>query len=463
MVHEQFDKKLDRMLQAPVERLVLRMAAPTIAIMLISAIYNIADAYFVGYLGTSATGAIGIVFSLMAIIQAVGFFFGHGAGNYISRELGGGRVENAQSMGATGFFSSLAVGCLITVGGLLFIEPLARFLGSTDTILPYAVDYLTFILIGAPFMTASFTLNNLLRFQGNPLYSMLGMIAGAVLNLILDPLFIFKLDMGVKGAGLATMISQSVGFCLLLIGSTRTNIRMRPASFAPSLARYREMMRGGFPSLCRQTLASVGTICLNQMAGQFGDVAIAAMAIVQRVMMFANAALLGFGQGFQPVCGFNFGAGRYDRVKLARWFCIKSSTVILFLLSLVGFFFAPEVIAIFRGDDPDVIRIGALALRIQCLTFSSYGWVIINNMMMQNIGKAAAASLMALARQGLFLLPILFILTPRLGILGVQISQPLADVATFLLSLPLSLGIVRNMGRDSAAVAAAPELLDDCS
>ncbi|MCC8180168.1 MAG: MATE family efflux transporter, partial [Planctomycetes bacterium] len=308
------------MTTAPVERLVVRLAGPTIIIMLISALYNMADTYFVGRLGTAATAGVGVSFSLMAIIQAVGFFFGHGAGNYISRQLGAKNFANAGVMAATGFFSCLLFGVIITVFGRMWIEPLARFLGSTDTILPYAVDYLAYILLAAPFMAASFTLNNLLRFQGSAFYGMIGMTSGAVLNIILDPIFIFVLDLGVAGAAIATMTAQFVGFCLLLGGCYRRgNIPIRLGSFSPRFYWYREIFRGGFPSLCRQGLMSVATICLNQAAGNFGDAAIAAMSVVQRVAMFAGSALIGWGQGFKPVCGLNFGEGLYARLRQAFW------------------------------------------------------------------------------------------------------------------------------------------------
>ena len=444
-----FTKRVNRMVQAPVEGLVLRMAAPTIFIMLISAIYNMADTYFVGRIGTTATAAVGVTFSLMAVIQAVGFFFGHGAGNFISRELGAQNFERASVMAATGFFSSLLAGACIGLCGLFFLDPLARLLGATPTILPHAKEYLFYILMGAPWMAAAFTLNNLLRFQGSAFYGMIGMATGAILNIILDPIFIFVLDMGVSGAALATMLSQFVSFSLLVSGSFRqSNLRMRFRYFSPKLWIYREILRGGFPSLCRQCLASVAAICLNRMAGGYGDAAIAAMSIVQRVSMFAGSALLGYGQGFQPVCGFNFGAKRYDRVKRAFWFCVKSSTLALLAVAVGGFVFAREIVAVFRADDAEVIRIGSLALRFQCLTFPAMGWVILNNMMMQNIGLAAKASFMAFARQGLFLIPFLLILTPYLGVLGIQLAQPLADVATLAVSVPMGLSVLRSMPDD---------------
>jgi putative MATE family efflux protein len=416
------------------------------AIMIISALYNMADTYFVGSIGTRATAGVGVSFSLMILIQAWGFFFGHGSGNYISRQLGAQNWDKATTMATTGFVWALLGGALLAVLGLIFLEPIAVFLGSTKTVLPYACDYLFYIFIGAPFMTGSLVLNNQLRFQGSAFYGMLGMITGAVLNVGLDPLFIFTFGLGVKGASLATMISQLVSCALLFVGCTRPgNIRIDFKTFSPAFYYLKEIVRGGFPSLCRQGFGSVATICINHAAGGFGDEAIAAMSIVQRVIMFANSALIGFGQGFQPVCGFNYGAKLYGRVKRAFWFCVKYSFVVMLLMSVFGYVFASDIIAIFRNDDPEVIRIGALALRLQCVPFSLMGWVVLNNMMMQTIGKAGRATILALARQGLFLLPLLFVLTWFFGLFGIQVSQAVSDLATFFLSIPLSLSVLREM------------------
>ncbi|MDR2176381.1 MAG: MATE family efflux transporter [Synergistaceae bacterium] len=439
------DEKFIRMTQAPVERLVCSLAGPSIAIMVISGLYNMADTYFVGSLGTPATAGVGVSFSLMAIIQALGFFFGQGSGSYISRQLGAHELEKANIMAATGFVSCFLAGAVVTGAGLLFLEPVARFLGATETILPYACDYLFYIFIGAPWMAASLVLNNQLRFQGSAFYGMLGMVSGAVLNVGLDPLFIFVFGMGVKGASLATMLSQLVSCCLLLVGCTRKgNISIDLRLFSPRFALYREIVKSGFPSFCRQGLSSVATICINQMAGGFGDAAIAAMSVVQRVAMFANSALLGFGQGFQPVCGFNYGAGLYGRVRKAFWFCVKTSFAVLLAIAACGFLFAPQIVELFRNDGT-VIHIGALALRLRCVTFPLMGWVILNNMMSQTIGKTGTATILSLAWQGLFLLPCLFALTPWLGVLGIQLSQPVADLATFALSVPLGIRVLRGM------------------
>ncbi len=465
---EALSAKMVAMTTEPVEKLVCRLALPSVATMLISALYNMADTYFVGRLGTSATAAVGVSFSLMAIIQAMGFLFGQGAGILLSRSMGSGQFERAARIGATGFACSLAAGAAVAVPGHLDLHGLAGFLGSTETILPHAKEYLFYILIGAPWMAASLTLNNILRFQGSAFYGMIGMLSGAVLNIALDPLFIFVLDMGVSGASLATMLSQLVSFSLLLSGTRRGGnipVRLRNASFRfPEL---REIFLTGLPSLCRQSIAAIAAILLNRTAGQFGDAAIAAMSIVQRVAMFAMSALLGWGQGFQPVAGFNYGAGRFDRVKRAFWFCVKTSSGVLLLMSVAGFVFAPGIVAIFREDDGDVIRIGALAMRFQAVLFPMMGWFVLNNMLLQSVGSSGRASLLALARQGLCLLPVLFLLSSKLGLLGVQLAQPVADVFTISLSLFLGLGVLRRMpsgnesGRYAKRTISIPEPADD--
>jgi putative MATE family efflux protein len=355
-------------------------------------------------------------------------------------------------MAAVGFFSAFAAGALIGLGGLVFLTPFARLLGATDTILIRARSYLRFILIGAPFMVSSLMLNNLLRFQGCAFRGMIGMTSGAVLNVGLDPLFSFVLDMGITGAALATMISQVVS-CVLLFAVSATgknNLHIRFRNFRPDPGAYREILRGGIPSLLRQGLLSLATVFLNHAAGGFSDAVIAAVSIVNRITLMAGAALLGLGQGFQPVCGFNYGAKRYDRVKQAYWFCLRLATALLVLLSAAGFAAAPGIIALFRRDDPDVIRVGALALRFQCFSFPLSGWIVLNNMMLQTIGRAVPASVMAFARQGLFLIPLLFLLTPWLGILGIQLCGPLADICTFILSLPLGGYALKKMRSPAA-------------
>ena len=445
---EKQEQKFQEMTTAPVGRLICRLAVPCIISMLITSFYNMADTFFVGMLkSNAATGAVGVVFSMMAIIQATGFFFGHGSGNFISRELGKHNHEGASNMAATGFFSALAFGLLICVLGQLFLEPLAYLLGSTDTILPYAKAYLRVILLGAPWMTASLVLNNQLRFQGSAFYGMIGIASGAVLNIGLDPLLIFVFGLGVAGAAWATIISQFVSFCLLLAGCSRGgNLHIHISRVQLKWSYYAMIVKGGLPSLARQGLASVATICLNQAARTYGDAAIAAMGVVQRIAMFGASAMIGFGQGFQPFCGFNYGARLYDRVKKAFWFCFKSSTAFLLAVSALGFTFAPQLVALFR-DDPEVIAIGAAALRFQCLTFAAHGWVVMSNMMLQTIGRTVPATFLAMARQGIFFIPLVWILSSTLGLLGIQMTQMVSDLLTLACAIPIQLHSLRTLDR----------------
>lgn len=446
---EQRQQKFDRMTKTPIPRLIGELAVPTIISMLVTSFYNMADTFFVGKINTSATAAVGIVFPLMAMIQAFGFFCGHGSGNYISRQLGAHNFEDASKMSATGFVSAFVLGLGILVVGFLFTDPLLRIMGSTETILPYARSYMRIILIGAPYMTASLVLNNQLRFQGSAFYSMIGITTGAVLNIVLDPLFIFVLDMGVAGAALATIISQFVSFCLLIAGTFRGgNLRLNLRDFSPSLKYYQNIVKGGAPSLFRQGLGSFATVCLNLMAGPYGDAAIAAMSIVTRISQFAASVVIGFGQGFQPVCGFNYGAKLFKRVQEGFWFCVKFCTSVLLVAAVCGWIFSPNLIGIFLKTDPLVIEYGSQALRLQALTFPLVGWITIANMMLQTIGKTVKASLLAMSRQFLFFVPVILTLPGFLGILGVQLRQPIADFCSFLLAVPLSISVLREMSHE---------------
>ena len=446
---EQREQKFNRMTQTPIPKLICQLAVPTIISMLVTSFYNMADTFFVGKINTSATAAVGIVFPLMAMIQAFGFFCGHGSGNYISRQLGAHNFEDASKMAATGFVTAFVLGLGILVVGFLFTDPLLHIMGSTETILPYARSYMRIILIGAPYMTASLVLNNQLRFQGSAFYSMIGITTGAVLNIGLDPLFIFVLDMGVAGAALATIISQFVSFCLLIAGTFRGgNLRLNLRDFSPSLKYYQNIVKGGAPSLFRQGLGSFATVCLNLMAGPYGDAAIAAMSIVTRISQFAASVVIGFGQGFQPVCGFNYGAKLFKRVQEGFWFCVKFCTSVLLVAAVCGWIFSPNLIGIFLKTDPLVIEYGSQALRLQALTFPLVGWITIANMMLQTIGKTVKASLLAMSRQFLFFVPVILTLPGFLGILGVQLSQPIADFCSFLLAVPLSISVLREMSHE---------------
>lgn len=437
---------------APVPKVIMTLAVPTIVSMLVTSFYNIADTYFVGKINTQSTAAVGIVFSVMSIIQAVGFFFGHGSGNYISRKLGAKEDEAASRMAATGFFLALSLGVILMLLGLLLLRPLSYALGSTLTILPYTERYLGIILLGSPFMIASLVLNNQMRFQGNAAYAMVGIVAGAATNVILDPILIFVCDLGISGAAIATVISQVFSFCLLFyMGRREGNIRIHYRNFTFSWSFVKEIIGGGTPSLARQGLASISTIFLNVSAGNYGDAAIAGMSIVSRIGMFINSFLIGFGQGFQPLCGFNYGAGLYARVRQGFWFSVKVGFIFLLCCSVAGMGYAEEIVALFRKGDPLVIETGSAALRWQLITYPLGAWIILSNMMLQTIRKSVRATILASARQGLFFIPLIFILPYYLGLQGVEMCQAVSDMFTFVLAIPLSGGVLLEMKRKEAA------------
>ncbi|MFA9464229.1 MAG: MATE family efflux transporter [Velocimicrobium sp.] len=439
-------EKFDQMTKDPVEGLICKMAVPSIISMLVSAFYNMADTFFVGQISTQATAAVGIIFSYMALIQAVSFFFGHGSGNFISRALGRQDTLDAKRMAATGFFSAILFGCLIIIPCFFWNDAILRMLGATPTILPEAKKYFLYILVATPFMMGSLVLNNQMRFQGNARLGMIGISTGAVLNILLDPILIFGCHLGISGAALATAISQSVGFFVLLVMSHRSDgVKIRWSAFSPTWKSYKEIIAGGLPSLLRQGLASVAAIYLNQAAGLYGDSAIAAFSIVNRSMMIAASALIGFGQGFQPVCGFNYGAGLYERVRKSFWFSVWVATAVLFALSILGFLFAKPIVRVFRADDAKVIEIGARALTYQSIVFTLQGWVIIVNMFLQTTRKTIRASITAMSRQGIVFIPVLLITSHIFGLNGICLTQPISDVLTFLLSIPLGLSGLREM------------------
>ncbi len=441
------EQKLRYMTETPLPKLILSLSVPTVISMLITSFYNMADTYFVGLIGSaSASGAVGVIAPMMAILQAVGFMFGHGSGNHMSRALGAGETEAAERMAATGFVSAFIAGLFIMLVGLAFSQPMVYLLGSTPTIAPYAQEYLLYLMPGVPFLVSSLVVNNQLRFQGSAFYGMIGITSGAILNVALDPLFIFTFGMGVAGAALATSLSQMVSFVLLLLGTRKGgNIRIRLRQFSPSLARFSEIFRGGIPSLARQGLNSLATVCLNLTAGGYGDAAIAAMSIVGRIMMMTVSAIIGFGQGFQPICGFNYGAKLYARVRKAFWLCVRICFGVLATLALLAGIFAPQIVSLFLAADPEVQRIGTLALRLQCLCIPLFSFTCVANMMLQTMGIAGRATLLAIARQGLFFIPAVLLLERAFGLLGVQMAQPIADVLAFLLAIPLTSSVLQEL------------------
>ena len=434
-----------RMLEEPVPRLVLTLAVPTIISMMVTSIYNMADTYFVSQINTSASGAVGIVFSIMAIIQAVGFTIGMGSGSVASRLLGQGLPDRAAVIASSAVVAAVVCGSLLTLAGLGTLEHFVWILGATETIYPYALQYATYILWGAPVMCLAFTLNNLLRWQGKANRSVIGLGIGGVLNILLDPIFIFGLDLGISGAAIATLLSQCVSASILasffLRGQSEIRVSIRCVSTAPKI--YLTIFKSGMPSFFRQGMASVSAMALNFNAGVYGDAAVAAMAIVTKVFNFLLSAVIGFGQGMQPVVGYNYGAKELGRVRQAVSFSLKFCTVILTVAAAVGAVFAPQIVQFFR-NDPAVVAVGTQAFRFHCISLPLAAVLVFANMLFQSLGKSWRASLLALCRQGMFFIPLVYLLPMHFGLLGLEVTQMCSDLIAFLVSAAFLLHYFRR-------------------
>ena len=441
---EQFRK----MTETPIPRLILGLAAPTILSMLITSIYNLADTFFVGQISTSASGAVGVVSSLMAIIQALGFMLGHGAGSIISRSLGSQNTDAATRFASTSFFTALVLGSVLLAGGLATLPGFMMLLGSTETILPHACAYARYILLAAPIMMASLVMNNILRYEGKASFAMIGLVTGGVLNIVLDPIFMFVFGLGTAGAGLATALSQCISFCILLSmflrGKTVSQFKISAVTRSP--AEFGTLLMTGMPSFGRQGLNSIGGMLLNLAARGYGDAAVAGMSIVSRIFMFIISVAIGVGQGLQPVASFNYGARKYRRVRQAAIFTIEAAFCMLVVLVGLCWVNGDALIRLFR-DDPAVTAVALPAFHYQCLAMLLHPIIVVANMTFQSVGASGRATFLACCRQGVFFIPLILILPRTHGLFGVEICQPIADVLTFLVSLPFLLAFLQQLGR----------------
>ena len=443
------EKKFIKMTETPVWKLILQLAVPTTVSMMITTIYNTADTFFVSRISVAASGATGIVFSLMAILQAFGFMLGHGAGSNISRLLGARKEKHASIFLSTSFFLALGIGLAIGLCGLVLIDPLMRLLGSTETILPEARAYARFILIAGPAMTAGCVLNNVLRYEGIAVYAMFGLTSGGILNMILDPVLIFGCGLGTAGAGLATAISQYVALVILLLpylhGKTVTKISIR--NFTKEAGDVGNILLTGMPSMMRQGMNSVATALLNVQASAYGDAAIAAFSIVNRCSGMLFSLALGLGQGFQPVSAYNFGAKKYTRVRSAFRFTLIASTAVLACVCLLCAGNAEAIVMLFRKDDL-VVRIGSEALRYACYGLIALPLSALGSMLFQSIGKKGRALFISFLQSGAVFIPMLLILPRLFGLTGLELAHPLAYVIAGAISAPIWLRFLTALRKE---------------
>ena len=442
------ENQYNKMVNTPVSKLITSLAIPTVISMLVTSIYNMADTFFVSQISTQASAAVGVVFPIMSIIQAFGFTLGMGSGSLISIRLGQKRNEEANVIVSTAFFTAIGIGLLITILGIIFSTQFLSLVGASNTILPYAQDYAKYIFFGAPIMTASFVLNNVLRSEGKAFFSMIGLTTGGILNIILDPIFIYALDLGISGAAIATLCSQSISFLILLTcflkHKTVCHINIKLYSLKKEV--LPKIVTTGFPSLSRQGLASISSILLNTAAGAYGDAAIAGMTITTKIVMFIASIMIGVGQGFSPVSGYNFGAKRYDRVKQAYTFTLTAGFILMGSLATIIFIFANQIMNAFI-NDLNVVKIGVAALRWQVAFLPFHSLIIGTNMLMQSTRHIKSATYLSMNRNGIYFIPAILILPRVIGLQGVEMAQFVADVLSAITAVPFAIYFFKKMSK----------------
>lgn len=440
------DEQYNKMVNTPVWKLITKLAIPTIISMLVTSLYNMADTFFVSQLGTEASAAVGIVFPIMSIIQAFGFTLGMGSGSLVSIRLGQKRNSDANVIASTAFFGSFFFGGIVTLFGNLFTPQILRFIGASETVLPYAQDYATYIFWGAPFICASFVMNNDLRSEGKAYLSMIALTSGGILNIILDPIFIYGFKLGISGAAIATLVSQFISFSILLSFYLRkkTVVRINIKNVSVKDGTLWKIICTGIPSLARQGLASIASILLNTSAAVYGDAAIAAMSIATKILMFVASIMIGIGQGFSPVSGYNYGAKRFDRVKKAYFFMVASGSSIMSFFAIIIFIFARQILHSFI-DDQVAIDIGVVALRWQVSFIPLHPLIVGTNMLMQSTRHIKSATFLSMNRQGVFFIPAILILPRILGLTGVEISQFVADVCSAITAIPFAISFFKKL------------------
>lgn len=452
------NQRRQMMLEEPISRVIPKMAIPTIVAFLINSIYSLADTYFVSSLGTQATAAVSVNASLDQLIMMAGSMLAVGANSYIARLLGKGDDREASRVLSTAFFLAMGLGTTLMILGSVFMTPMVRLLGATPTCERYSIDYATYVLYAAPFMAANFVMNQCLRSEGSATLSMVGMGFGGILNCVLDPIFIFGLNMGVAGASLATAISKWVSFAILIFPylTRRSLLHLSIRNFCFSKGIISEIVSVGSSSMFRSGLSVVAGILLNSLAGNISDSVLAAIGVCTKVMMFPFSIILGFGSGFQPVAGFNWGAKRYDRVRESYRFSARvaliGSTAMAVLIALL----ADTFIVIFAGSDHEMRRIGVICMVSQCIALPIHAWVAVVNMFCAGLGNAKGALALSTARQGTCFIPILYPMAWLLGSYGVATVQAVADVLSLALAIPIIIGMKKKIDAAQRSLEAQP-------
>lgn len=444
------EQRAKMMGEEKIQSVLFKLALPAIIGLLVNAIYNIVDTIFVGKLGTSAIGAASVAFPLFLLIGAFGLTFGIGSASYISRLLGQGNKVESDKTASTAFITSLVFGVVFTFVGLYFLEPILRLFGATDTIMPYAKDYSRILVFGSIFTMINMTMNNLLRAEGSAKFSMIALSTGALINIILDPIFIFTFDMGIVGASTATVLAQIISSIMLLSyflsGKSYIKISLKYFTFSKKI--YSEMMKIGIPTFIRQSLSSIAMGLINSAAMPYGDAAVASMGVTLRVFSLGMMVIFGYSQGFQPVAGFNYGAKKFDRLNESIKISLKWTTIFTTIVAIISMIFAESIITMF-STDPKVIEIGSRNLRAISLLFPLFGFQNVYATLFQALGRGIEAGILSLSRQGIFLIPAILILPRIFDLSGVIFSQPFADLCTIIVTSILAVKITKELKEEA--------------
>ena len=447
-------QKMELLGNAPISKALLAMGIPTMLGMLINALYNLADAYFVSGLGESQMGAISIVYPLGQVVVGLGLLFGNGAASYISRLLGQGKNEQANKVASTSLYCSLSTGTLLILFCFVFLKPILTLLGATESILPYAITYAGIYIISCIFNVFNVTMNNLVTSEGAAKTTMCALLAGAILNIVLDPIFIYTFELGVAGAAIATAISQIVSTLVYLhyLSTKKSIFRFHWKDCFFSRKIFSEIFKIGIPTLVFQLLTSLSISLINNTSSNYGDAAIAGMGVVTRLVSMGSLTVFGFMKGFQPIAGYSYGAGKYKRLRQAIRTSILWSTLFCIVIGFAFFLFPTQILSQFTTGNVEMIQIGAHSLRVNGITFMLFGYYTVYSSLFLALGKGKEGFLLGACRQGICFVPVILILPSIWGVKGILYAQPIADVLSFLITLFMAFSLHKQLNFSMAQI-----------
>ena len=459
---EQFmdgNKKMALLGSAPIPKALLALGIPTMIGMLINALYNLVDTYFVGGLGTDQMGAVTVAFPLGQIVVGLGLLFGNGAAAYLSRLLGRGDKDTANKVASTAIYSGVSIGAIVILFSIIFLEPILKQAGAIESVIPYAVTYSRIYIVFSIFNVFNVTMNNIVSSEGAAKTAMCALMAGAVLNVILDPVFIYALNLGVVGAAIATAISQVIStlvyLCYILRKKSVFNFSIKECCFAKEI--ISEILKIGIPTLIFQLLTSLSIGMINSAAKEYGGSALAAMGPVTKIMSMGTLIVFGFLKGFQPIAGFSYGAKKFDRLREAIRTAVLWSTIFCVIFGFVAAVFSTQIVSLFTKEDAEMVRIGSIALRGNGLSFVLFGFYTVYSFLFLVMGKAAEGCVLGACRQGICFVPVILILPLVLGLSGVLYAQPIADVISAIVTALMAVRLHRELRTAENHISTLPQ------